>query len=123
MNHPIGGHRLKDEPAVRISCDSLPGRAWDKFLDLSPGTLITLCFFALVAVWLVMKAREPDSGTVYEKRHHSAWTQFILVNKVMVPVQHPERWTVHYRDQRGEEGSRDVNESEFQKYQAGDRYP
>lgn len=69
-----------------------------------------------------------DSGTVIDKDHDAAWTQWIThcsgkpVVCTNTPVYHPEKWSLYLRDGSTKDW-KTVSEAEYNKYSVGDQYP
>ena len=53
-----------------------------------------LLVLGLVFLLVACSNKVVNSGTVISKDHYNAYTTFINVGKVMVPIHHPERWTI-----------------------------
>jgi hypothetical protein len=73
----------------------------------------------------------PHSGTVIDKRHHSASTSYRRScsghghsrHCRQVPVHHAAKWELDLKASNGNTGWRKVSQSEYNRYQVGQQYP
>jgi hypothetical protein len=86
---------------------------------------------SLAALALAGCGSAPKSGTVVDKRHHSASTSYRRScsghghsrHCRQVPVHHAAKWELDLKAGNGKTGWRKVSESDYNRYQIGQQYP
>lgn len=64
--------------------------------------LACLAFCVAAVMWLIYAVADEAGtaeageaeGAVVSVEHHGAWMQMVQSGKVLVPIHHPERWTI-----------------------------